>query len=134
MCMCIFWRDTHDMQILSFSQEDLELEEEESESEDELLSSSEEESDDEDFQPTSKKSTKKKKAPPPKKAGKSLKKAPKPTSKNKKEKKAAKSTTNGSAGVNYSNEKRLRVWCFIKKHGLDEETQARSEERKAQDA
>ena len=62
--MCIFWRDTHDMQILSFSQEDLELEEEESESEDELLSSSEEESDDEDFQPTSKKSTKKKKAPP----------------------------------------------------------------------
>ena len=31
-------------------------------------------------------------------------------------------------------EKRVRVWCFIKEHGLDEETRTRSDERKAQDA
>ena len=40
---------------------------------------------------------------------------------------------NGTTGVNFSNEKRVRVWCFIKDHGLDEETQALTEERKAQD-
>ena len=26
-------------------------------------------------------------------------------------------------------EKRVRVWCFIKEHGLDEEAQALTEER-----
>ena len=107
--------------------------EEESESEDELLSSSEEESDYEDSQPTSKKSTKKKKAPPPKKAGKSLKKAPKPTSKKKKKKGKSTSRKWISNLSNLDHDMRVRLWLFIKDHGLDEETKARSKERKAQD-
>ena len=37
--------------------------------------------------------------------------------------------SNGSHEVRYTYEKRARVWCFIKEHGLDEETQALTEER-----
>ena len=33
-----------------------------------------------------------------------------------------------------SRDKRVRVWLFIKEHGLDEETRRHSDERKAQDA
>ena len=35
---------------------------------------------------------------------------------------------------NWKHDKRVRVWLFIKEHGLDEETRTRSDERKAQDA
>ena len=41
--------------------------------------------------------------------------------------------SNGSHEVRYTYEKRVRVWCFIKEHGLDEEIQTLTEERKAQD-